>query len=72
MVLIDKMINTTHFDAENITDEQWSKIEIKLASIEERISMQIKNAIMDYVSEKMVEEDSKKKPKPYYRRGRWE
>lgn len=71
-MIIDRMINTTHFDAEEITQAQWDKIEVKIASIEERISMQIKNAIMDYVSDQIGIEDSKKKSKPYYRKGRWE
>lgn len=72
MVLIDRMINTTHFNTEDLTDEQLHKIEIKLGTIEDRIVMQMKNAIMDYVSEQMDVENSKKKPKPYYRKGRWE
>lgn len=72
MVLIDRMINTTHYNTEDLTDEQLYKIEIKLGTIEDRIVMQMKNAIMDYVSEQMDVESSKKKPKPYYRKGRWE
>lgn len=72
MVLIDRMINTPHFNTEYLTNEQLHKIEIRLATTEDRIVMQMKDAIMDYVSEQMGIEDSKKKPKPYYRRGRWE
>lgn len=59
-------------ECKDITDEQWNSIEIKLGTIEDRIDMQIKNAIMDYVSDQIDIEDSKKKPKPYYRKGRWE
>lgn len=59
-------------ECKDITDEQWNKIEIKFGTIEDRIDMQMKNAIMDYVSERIDIEDSKKKPKPYYRKGRWE
>lgn len=72
MVLIDQMINTTHFNTDALTDEQLHKIEIKLGTIEDRIVMQMKNAIMDYVSGQRDIESSKKKPKPYYRKGRWE
>lgn len=50
----------------------WDEIEFKFASIEERIRLQIENAIMEYFGEKVDIEDSKKKPKPYYRKGRWE
>ncbi len=71
-MLVDKMVSSIHFDAEEITQEQWDKIEVKFATIEERITMQIKNAIIDYVGEQIDIEDSKKKPKPYYRKGRWE
>ncbi len=59
-------------ECKEISDEQWNKIEIKLGTIEDRIALQLKNAIIDYVSDKMDAEDLKKKPKPYYRRGRWE
>jgi len=52
-----------------VTDQQWNKIEIKLGTIEDRIDMQIKNAIIKWVGEQI---DAKKKPKPYYRKGRWE
>lgn len=71
-MIIDRMINTTHLDTSEMTQSDWDKIEVKFATIEERITMQIKNAIMDYVSERIDIEDSKKKPKPYYRKGRWE
>lgn len=71
-MLVDRMVSSIHFDTEEITQEQWNKIDIKFATIEERISMQIKNAIIDYISERIDIEDSKKKPKPYYRKGRWE
>lgn len=59
-------------ECKEISDEQWNKIEITYGTIEERIDMQMKNAIMGYVSEQMDIESSKKKPKPYYRKGRWE
>ncbi|WP_391558984.1 hypothetical protein [Robertmurraya sp.] len=59
-------------ECKDITDDQWNKIEIKFGTIEERIDMQIKNAIIEYVSDKMDAESVKKKPKPYYRKGRWE
>lgn len=59
-------------ECKEISDEQWNKIEIKLGTIEDRLKLQIENAMMDYVSEKVDAEEVKKKPKPYYRRGRWE
>ena len=68
-VIIDRMVSSINLDVEQT---QLHKIEIKLASIEERIRMQFENAIVDYVSDQMILEDSKKKPKPYYRKGRWE
>lgn len=71
-MIIDRMINTTHFDTSEMTQADWGKIEVKFASIEERITMQIKNAIMEYVSDQIDLETSKKKPKPYYRKGRCE
>jgi hypothetical protein len=55
-----------------MTREEWDRLEVKFAIIGERISMQMKNAIIDYVSGQIDLEDSKKKPKPYYRKGRWE
>ncbi len=70
--MIDRTISTVQFDTSEMTQADWDKIEVKFATIEERITMQIKNAIMDYVSEQIEAEDSKKKPKPYYRKGRWE
>lgn len=66
---ITRMQDAFQFD---FTEEQITEIEIKLATIEERIVMQMKNAIMGYVSDKMEHERAKKKAKPYYRRGRWE
>lgn len=66
------MINLVWDEYKEITNEQWNKIEIKLGTIEDRFKLQIENAMMDYVSEKMDAEEVKKKPKPYYRRGRWE
>lgn len=59
-------------ECKEITDEQWNKIEITFGTIEDRVDMQIKNAIIKYVGDKMSAEDAKKKPKPYYRKGRWE
>lgn len=68
-MIIERMVSSITFD---VDPQQIHKIEIKLASVEERIRLQMENAIMDYVSEQMCIEDSKKKPKPYYRKGRWE
>jgi len=48
------------------------EIEIKLATIEERIRLQIEEALIKWVGDKIDAEDIKKKPKVYYRRGRWE
>lgn len=45
---------------------------IKLVTLEERIRLQIEQALIKWVGEKIDAEDSKKKPKVYYRRGRWE
>lgn len=59
-------------ECKEITDEQWNKIEIRSGTIEDRVHMQIKNAIIKWVGDKMDSEDAKKKPKPYYRKGRWE
>lgn len=59
-------------ECKEITDEQWNKIEIKVGTVEDRIDMQIKSAIIKWVGGKMDTEVVKKKPKPYYRRGRWE
>lgn len=59
-------------ECKEITDEQWNTIEITSGTIEDRIDMQIKNAIIEWVGDKMSAEDVKKKPKPYYRKGRWE
>ena len=47
-------------------------IKIKLVTIEERIRLQIEQALIKWVGDKMDAEDAKKKPKPYYRKGRWE
>ena len=71
-MIIDQMISTINIDTSKMTQRDWDRLEIKFATIEERISMQMKNAIMDYVGEQIDIEDSKKKPKPYYRKGRWE
>lgn len=59
-------------ECKEITDEQWNKIEITSGTVEDRIDMQIKNAIIEWVGDQMDAEDVKKKPKPYYRKGRWE
>ena len=59
-------------ECKEITDEQWSNIEITLGTIEDRVDMQIKNAIIKWVGDKIDTEDAKKKPKPYYHKGRWE
>jgi hypothetical protein len=67
-MIIEQMINFTP----PYTESQWSEIEVKFTTIEERVSMQIKNAIIDYISEQFDLEDTKKKPKPYYRKGRWD
>lgn len=56
------MINLVWDEYREITDEQWSKVEIKLGTIEDRLKLQIENAMMDYVSEKMDAEEVKKKP----------
>lgn len=55
-----------------VTNEQWVKIKIYPGTVEDRIRMQIENAIIEYVADQIDIEDSKKKPKPYYRKGRWE
>jgi len=68
-MIITRFEDSVHLDTDQA---QLHKIEIKLASIEERIRMQIESAIIDYVSDQMIIEDRKKKPKPYYRKGRWE
>lgn len=47
-------------------------IKIKLVALEERIRMQIEQALIKWVGDKIDTEDVKKKPKVYYRRGRWE
>lgn len=59
-------------ECKEITDEQWNKIEITSGTIEDRIDVQIKSAIIKYVGDQIDVEDAKKKPKPYYRKGRWE
>lgn len=60
-------------ECEEVTTEAWNSIVVKYGSIEDRIVMQMKSAIMDYVSKnKLDEEGLGKKRKPYYRRGRWE
>lgn len=71
-MIIDRMINTTHFDTSEMTQADWGKIEVKFASIEDHIKLQIENAIIEYFCEQMDLESGKKKPKPYYRKGRWE
>lgn len=48
------------------------EIKIKLATLEERIRLQVEQALIKWVGNKLDAEDSKKKPKVYYRRGRWE
>lgn len=47
-------------------------MEIKLATLEERIRMQIEQALIKWVGEKIDVEGVKRKSKVYYRRGRWE
>ena len=47
-------------------------IKIKFATLEERVRLQIEQALVTWVGEKIDAEDIKKKPKVYYRRGRWE
>lgn len=47
-------------------------IKIKFAALEERIRMQIEQALIKWVGDKIDAEDVKRKPKVYYRRGRWE
>lgn len=59
-------------ECKEITEEQWNKIEITSGTIEDRVDMQIKNAIIQWVGDAMSAEDAKKKPNPYYRKGRWE
>ena len=49
-----------------------SDIKIKLATLEELVRMQIEQALIKWVGEKIDAEELKKKPKVYYRRGRWE
>lgn len=68
-MIIDKMVSSIDI---KIGPEHLHKIEIKLGTIEDRIRMQIENAIIDYVSDQMILEALKNKPKPYYRKGRWE
>lgn len=49
------------------------EIKIKLATLEEHIRLQIEQALIKWVGDKLDAEDvKKKKPKVYYRRGRWE
>lgn len=48
------------------------EIKIKLATLEKRIRMQIEQALIKWVGEKIDAKDAKEKPKVYYRRGRWE
>lgn len=48
------------------------EIKIKLATIEERVRLQIEQALIKWVGDKIDAEDFKRKPKVYYRRGRWE
>lgn len=48
------------------------EIKFVMATIEERIRIQIEQALIKWVGEKIDAEDVKKKPKVYYRRGRWE
>lgn len=46
-------------------------MEIKLVTLEERIRLQIEQALIKWVGEKLHYEDVKRTPKVYYRRGRW-
>lgn len=47
-------------------------IKFRLTTLEERIRLQIEQAIIKWVGEKIDAEGVKRKPKVYYRRGRWE
>lgn len=47
------------------------EIKIKLVTLEERIRMQIEQTLVKWVGDKINTEDVKRKPKVYYRRGRW-
>lgn len=47
-------------------------IKIKLVTIEERIRLQIEQALIKWVGDKIDDEGIKRKSKVYYRRGRWE
>lgn len=49
------------------------KINIKLSTIAvQRIRLQIEKALIKWVGDKIDAEELRKKPKVYYRRGRWE
>lgn len=48
------------------------EIKFILTTIEERIRLQIEQALIKWVGDKIDSEDVKRKPKVYYRRGRWE
>lgn len=47
-------------------------MKIKLVTLEERVRLQIEQALIKWVGEKIDAEGVKRKPKVYYRRGRWE
>lgn len=47
-------------------------VKIKLARLEELVKLQIEQALIKWVGEKIDAEGVKRKPKVYYRRGRWE
>lgn len=64
-MIIDRMVSTIQFDTSGMSKEDWDKLG-------ERITKQIQDAIIEYCGEQIDIEDSKKKPKPYYRKGRWE
>lgn len=48
------------------------KISLKPVTLEKRIRIQIEQAIIKWAGEKIDVENAKRKPKVYYRRGRWE
>lgn len=48
------------------------EINIKLVALEERIRLQVEQALIKWVGDKLDAENAKRKPKVYYRRGRWE
>jgi hypothetical protein len=70
-MIIDRMITHLGIDTSGMSQDQWKEIDIKLASIEEHLRMKyILNSTHDQVE--CSEEISNIKPKPYYRKGRWD